>query len=300
MPKIAVAVVHGVGQQGTDFADKFIARVTARFCEVLDGYTDSPADELVMDGVCWAPVLQDKENVLWDKLRRDGLAHPLVRHGVVSFVADGIAYQPATKGRDTYNEIHAVVGQHLARLAARAGDEALLCFAGHSLGSIIASNFIYDLQQHLTTAAVRTACGDTPLGRGETLASLYTFGCPLALWSLRHDDFGTPVAIPSTALRASCPAAAAHAEWVNFYYSGDVCGYPLKGLNDAYEHAVKEDYQVGVGTLIDWSAWSHMLYWTDSEVTDRIGAGLAELWLGARGVARAADTTQPVTLLAPP
>jgi hypothetical protein len=147
------------------------------------------------------------------------------------------------------------VAASLNTLAAAAGPTAPLCLIAHSLGTVIASNYIYDLEKHarkkLICRRVRNEMDDTPLERGETLASLYTFGSPIALWSLRYPDFGRPIDVPSPKLAGHHPAVPAVAEWINFYDEDDVI--------------------------------SHNGYWTDNDVTKPIAAGLARLWQRANG-----------------
>lgn len=287
--KIAVAIVHGIGNQTPDFAEGTMAELRSRFSKLVGGQTPDPAAEIVMEPVYWAPELQDQETELWSRLRKGGdLDFLSLRRFMVNFAADAIAYQPAPKERDAYDRIHARVAASMNKLAVAAGPAAPLCIIAHSLGTVIASNYIYDLGKHarkkLICRRVRNEMDDTPLERGETLASLYTFGSPIALWSLRYPDFGRPVDVPSPKLAGHHPAVAPVAEWINFYDEDDVIGYPLRTLNDAYKKAVKADIQVNAGGLLaSWNPLSHNGYWTDNDVTKPIAAGLARLWQRANG-----------------
>jgi hypothetical protein len=159
-----------------------------------------------------------------------------------------------------------------------------LVVIAHSLGTVIASNYIYDLQSYpkkrLISAPVRRAMGRTPLDKGETLAGLYLMGSPLALWSLRYDDFGVPVRVPSPKLRSHYPRV--KGEWIHFYDSSDIIGYPLKPINDAYNAQVTADRAVNVGSILtSWNPASHTEYWTDNDVTKPLAEGLARIWLQA-------------------
>lgn len=287
--KIAVAIIHGIGNQTPDFADETMTELRSRFSKLVAGQSPDPASELAMEPVYWATELQDQEAELWSRLRKGGdLDFLSLRQFMVNFAADAIAYQPAPKERDAYDRIHARVAASLNTLAANAGPAAPLCIIAHSLGTVIASNFIYDLEKNarkkLISRRVRNEMDDTPLERGETLTSLYTFGSPIALWSLRYDDFGRPVDVPSPKLVGHHPAVVPVAEWINFYDEDDVIGYPLRTLNDAYKKAVKEDIQVNAGGwLSSWSPLSHNGYWTDNDVTKPIAAGLAKVWQRANG-----------------
>jgi hypothetical protein len=151
----------------------------------------------------------------------------------------------------------------------------------HSLGTIIASNYFYDLSQSrrpgMVSKAVRAVKRSTPLENGQTLTLLYTMASPLAVWSLRYKDFGLPITVPSPHLTRHHPGLAG--EWVNFYDPDDVIGYPLRPLNDGYESSVTRDVAVNVGgPLVSWNPMSHTAYWTDNDVTKPIARALAKLW----------------------
>ncbi|MBI2497936.1 MAG: chemotaxis protein [Opitutae bacterium] len=279
--KIAVAIVHGVGITQRDFADGMIAELRARFAQAT-GADASTA--LVCEPVYWGPILQGPEDELWSRLRQGGdLDFVSLRRFMVSFAADALAYQPARGEADKYEEIHAEFARVMQRLAANAGAGAPLVVISHSLGTIISSNYFYDLTRprRLIAKAVRAQMGrpTTPLERGETLAYFVTMGSPIALWSLRYDDFGVPVAIPAPALGRHYPKLVPLAAWDNFYDPDDVIGYPLKTLNPAYGRAVANDYAVNAGGLLtSWNPASHISYWTDNDVTKPVAGKLAALW----------------------
>ena len=288
--KIAAAIIHGIGEQKQDFAVGMINEVTKRFSDLIKYQSPNPAGELVMVPVYWAPVLQDEENTLWNRLRKGGdLDFVGLRRFMVNFAADAIAYQPAPKERDAYDKIHVKVAQALRQLATDAGPDVPLVMIAHSLGTVIVSNYLYDLQRDtrkkLIPRVIRKEMGDTSLERGETLTSVYTFGSPIALWSLRYEDFGRPITVPSPKLATNHPGLEKASEWINFYDKDDVIGYPLRQLNDAYRAAVTEDRQVNAGGLLSsWNPLSHNGYWTDNDVTKPIAAGLARVWRRANGL----------------
>ena len=279
--KIAVMIVHGIGRPDPRFADGMMASLKERF-SLATG-----ADDLVMRPAFWAPVLQDAEDELW---RRLGSGGPMdfikLRRFMMDFAADAIAYQPAPRERDIYERVHQVLADTLRELSAAAGPAAPLVVIAHSLGTVIASNYIYDVQSHgkkkTIPPSVLKRMGPSPLERLETLASFFTLGSPLALWSLRYRDFGKPIRVPSPSLGKYAPNAAGG--WVNFYDQDDVIGYPLRTINAAYKDAVREDRAVNVGGLLSsWNPISHVEYWTDDDVLNPVGDELADLWKRTRG-----------------
>lgn len=277
---IAVAVVHGIGMQGPDFAARLQEELTWQFAQELGQEVQDPAGEIIIKPVYWAPVLQDSEDELWKRLKKGGrLDFMKLRKFMVDFAADAFAYQPIAKDRIVYDGIHAVFAEALKILAAEAGDRAPLCVIAHSLGSVIASNYFYDLQKGspLISELVRNQMGDTPLERGETFSHFYTLGSPIAIWSLRYTDFGVPIAVPSPKLSEHHPHL--EGEWVNFYDEDDVCGFPLKTLNSKYGERVKADVAVSVGGLLaSWNPASHLGYWEDNDIVRPIAKVLAQAW----------------------
>jgi hypothetical protein len=283
--KIAVAIVHGVGDTAPDFAEEMIAELSARFA----ASTSVPAaGALVFRAVYWGPTLQEPENALWHQLKKGGeLDFTSLRRFMVSFAADALAYQPLPDERSIYDEVHAEYATKLKELAAEAGEDAPLVVISHSLGTVISSNYLYDLanpRKDLHGPETLAAQGDEPsaLERGETLAYFVTMGSPLALWSLRFKDFGRPIQVPPAKLKKHHPDLVPLAAWDNFFDPDDVIGYPLKCLNDAYAKTVTRDFPVNVGSILtSWTPMSHVEYWTDNDLTKPVADKIVELWRAA-------------------
>ncbi len=279
--RIAVAIIHGVGKQDPNFADGMAQELKDRFAREMGKKLKDPASELAILPVYWAPAVQDAEEELWRRMKRGGeMDFTALRRFLVDFVADAIAYQPTPKDRRIYDGIHEKFAESLNRLAAEAGEKAPLCVIAHSLGSVIASNYFYDLQhpkRPLIASRVKKKIGDTPLERGETFTLFYTLGSPIAMWSLRYPNFGVPIEVPSPGLSKHYPDLAG--EWVNYYDEDDVIAYPLKTLNEAYRKAIKADREINAGGLLSsWNPVSHLGYWTDNDVTKPIARELARTW----------------------
>lgn len=316
MTKIAVAILHGMGKQkkrmSGDNMPGMQRLITARFDAILRSKGHDPAGQLVFELVYWGKVIQDAEDDLWDSLDdAKELGHWLsveARRFLVNSVADALAYQrndpPDTQEESAqpsppnyYKETHEVVAQSLTCLAENAGENAPLCIIAHSLGAIVASNYIYDLQTFIDAdestgnscipAAVKAIICDNPLERGETLTHLYTMGNPLALWSLRyHPYFNSPITIPSPELPTHYPDLTG--EWINIYAPNDIGGYPLRVLNDAYDKAVKADMVVNHwNPIIRWTIAAHQMYWTHKAVIERIAGSLADTWIAVNGSTQA-------------
>jgi hypothetical protein len=322
--RLAVLFIHGVEINDKDFAETASGLLRKAFVRHTGGAARE--DDLIIRTAFWAPLLQAGEDRLmtrvggtplsgfFRKLTRLGTKadagsalsllslaasgllrklpwapdfhYPALRWVAVHYLGDAIAYQINSSERVLYDEIHAVVAKTLGELAKAAGEDAPLCVIAHSLGSVVASNFFYDLQaeygrdrsrKHLVETLTEAALGPTPLERGETLSFLYTLGSPIALWAGRLPDFGQPLVVPDPCAKQHHPEIAG--EWVNIHDPDDVISWPLKGLNAAYDRQVTEDRAVSVGPWwIGWTPLAHMGYWNDRNVMDPIGRTLSQVW----------------------
>lgn len=280
--KVAVAIIHGIGTQNEKFANKTITALKKR-CQPVMG------NDLIAEPVYWAGVLNDAEKELMARARKGGkLRGSKIRQFMLDFLGDAFAYQPTRHDRTTYDGVHAVFAATLRRLADQAGPTAPLCIIAHSLGTIVASNFIYDLQAEtvelrpILSAMVRARMNPTPLELGQTLTLLYMLGSPLAVFSLRFADFGKPIQFPAPQLNQYYPGL--NGEWVNFYDADDVIGFPLKTLNDDYKRVVTADREINVGKVYaNWNLLAHLGYWTDKDVLDPIASALCQVWKDVNG-----------------
>ncbi|MGE5279388.1 MAG: hypothetical protein ACM3L6_01415, partial [Deltaproteobacteria bacterium] len=125
-----------------------------------------------------------------------------------------------------------------------------------SLGTVIASDFIWD-------------CQFKGLMKPFALGNVFTMGSPIALFALRYgaELFNQPIEVK------------APGRWVNILDADDPIAYPLKPLNKEYDHAVLADREVSVGPL----GVAHTRYWNAPVVHALIGRKLALDWLRADG-----------------
>jgi hypothetical protein len=281
--KIAVAIIHGIGRSNPHFADEMMAGLTEKFSHDIDGYVQNPEQELVFETAFWDPVIKNEEEKLWQRVHKGGaLDFEALRRFIIDFAGAAIAYQPTPRDKRIYDCIHHVVSVAIKKLSQSAGHQAPLCVIANSIGTIIAHNYITDLQAYpwkkLLLRAISLGAQATPIEKGDTLAHFYTLGSPLALWSLQYADFGTPIAVPSANLKKYYHAI--EGEWVNYYNDDDVIAYPLKTINDAFNAAVKEDRVVQVGNILtNWNPVSHLGYWSNKTIIESIASSLAQTWL---------------------
>ncbi len=273
MKKIAVAIIHGMGNQPEDYAFKLSEALQKRFKERCG---DQSAG-LIIKPIFWADVFSKGEEELYDQtVASYDLNFKQLRKFVISYFGDAIAYQPVETAKHNYYRVHEKVASGLKQLSEKAGDNSPLCVIAHSLGTVIASNYFYDLQ--FKTEAADDVNPSSPLEKGETLSLFYTLGTPMPLWSLRYHDFDRPITIPSPEWKQKHPDM--KGEWINFYDRDDVLSFPLKSISPSYALAVDQDKEVNCGTIFtSWNPLSHNGYFTSQEVIHDIIEGLFRIWV---------------------
>ncbi|MEN2768573.1 chemotaxis protein [Ornithinibacillus xuwenensis] len=276
--KVAILILHGAGTPERNFAEKLIEKIKAGFNRKLP--RKKAELELVFEPVYWSAIFAPEQTKLWEQLREyRELDFGRLRRFVLEFLADAVAYQPTRLKDQNYDKVHALIAKSIQKLREKAGNDAPLCVISHSLGTIIASNYFYDLQfkYHNIGPETKWCTSNNPLEQCQTLTLFYTMGSPMALWSLRYIDFGSPISVPSPRIKEYYPNL--HGEWLNFYDKDDILAFPLKGINDAYDDAVTKDIEVNAGGLFtSWNPLSHLKYDTDKQVIKPIVNGLVRTW----------------------
>ena len=320
--RLAVMFVHGVEVADPDFAATAMRLLGEEFTRIAGVEAD---EALVMEPGFWAPEYEQRQDQLLQRMgggpaqqvfdvldrlagaadRGSSLAllamiasgvvrslpgvpqfhFPTLRWLIVHYLGDALSYQAGPVDRDLYDGVHRRLARAVHTLAAEAGPDAPLCVVAHSLGTVVSSNFFYDLQagQDLhpgrqtpiaVAPMVAAELGDTPMERGETLAWFHTLGSPLALWAQRHPDFGEPQTVPHPALAGLHPRV--EGGWSNVWDPDDVIASPLRTLNERYGAAVTEDRAVAVAPWwLGWSPLAHPFYWNDLRVVTPIATSLA-------------------------
>ena len=118
MKKLAVLVVHGMGDQKSSFAQGMIRELEGRLRRLkLD------PDAIEWMPVWWAPILSKAQSRLWRRSQDGGNLHwKWLRRFVVHSLGDAVAYRPVDGSKlrrgdiNAYEEIHARIEKLLTRI----------------------------------------------------------------------------------------------------------------------------------------------------------------------------------------
>jgi len=248
MNKTAILVIHGIGDNEPNFADDFknlIAQNTLNIDNV----------EVKVFPCYWKDLIRNTEDSL-DK-QVTNLKYKILRKFMIEFVGDATAYQLSDDNNDFYRAVHGRVNETLEEINEWLEDDGNLIWVGHSLGTVITSNFIWDAQVPSSDGNKYFQASDNAKLALNKLDSLFTLGSPLLVWSLQDNKDFKPVTVN---------------RWLNIYSKYDVIGYPIKDINDNYRNDKNiTDYELSVGGIISkYSPLCHVDYLCDSTFIDII------------------------------
>jgi hypothetical protein len=260
--RIALLIVHGMGDTAPDFHDELVAPLRRR----LQG----DWNRIAWRPVYYQPILQRHERAIFERMR------PLVRwEGLRELMLFGFSDAASLEHKkelalSPYWQTQRLILQRLDELFDELGETAApLAIVAQSLGGQLISNYIWDAQQPRAYAGIWS----TPLDDGipadtardnfrrmRTLRRLLTTGCePIDRRKLGVDF-----------------------RWINQFDPDDVLGWPLAQLSASYS-ALVEDHAVNahgaslVGRVKSLTPYSHTQYWSTGSVLDRIADSLQEV-----------------------
>ena len=244
--KVAIAVVHGIGEQTPGFSTSFIEKLT----DFLNQYEDV---DVISKEICWQTQVQPRENRLIDKL--DGMGWMKLRNLFINYGADAIAYQPIEENASVYADVHKIYDISLKSLWREADHQEIpLIIIAHSLGTVVTSNFLWDCFNKLSKAReIYEPSQVSHVMIKKNLKLIVTLGSPIAVWSLRYENGGKSLKLPKDT------------KWLNIYSEYDVIGYPLTVINSDYcNNNGIEDMVMNVGGLLTrYTPVSHVEYMDD-------------------------------------
>jgi hypothetical protein len=264
MKTIAVVIIHGIGINKADFADDLVNEVKAEFNNRVTLELKERKDYsqfLLFQPIVWDSILGERQKALaeqirlnmakfakpisgnwWDKFSGFVLrwVNQLVRGDFAAqFIMDIISY-----GDEPTRQM---IFKHIETDLNKADDKAPVTLIAHSLGTVIATDFIREKKLKFD--------------------NLFTMGSPIQLFSLQYGEtqFKPPVRCESAGGR-----------WINIFDSDDPIAYRLEDVSDEYKKAAYlKDHEVDCGVF----GQAHIGYWKDKTVQEIIAAKLALDWL---------------------
>lgn len=273
MEKLGVAVIHGVGSQDANAFRERVEEMAEQVGDRLRQQGKDP-DDVAWEPIYWAADLESRQVRYLSQARaQNDLDFVSLRKLVVRVLGDAAAYQHRPGrivGTRTYDQIHGIVRASVERLYQQLDqqDRPLVVLA-HSLGSVIISNYVWDLQNDLVQPPPQNS-----FERMETLVGFVTFGSTLPLFSFAYDP-AVPITFPPQPLADELKQKA---RWINFFDSDDVLGYPLKQISPGYQNlAALEDREIRVGSILSgWNPAAHQGYWNDRDFTRPVADLIAQ------------------------
>jgi hypothetical protein len=286
-----VLIVHGIGwgDKGEHYADALEKNIGEEFERALSRLHLRDVDRrdtraqraLRFRAAYWSPITQKPQNELIKLLHLGGfwLVRPFnpqffVQRQMIGLLGDVISYEGTV-----YQAIHKCIHEAIEELDTASeqenagSDPASLTVIGHSLGSVIASDYLWD--------HTRTSSEPHHLtGRSLAIKNLILMGSPMALYALRNNPSADRAQLAAS-LSAPIQVDPDGGLWLNCYDPQDPIAFPLHPI-DSYADAGVIDYEVKAGTwLTGWTAASHVGYWRSAEVATTIGRKLALDWAGS-------------------
>jgi hypothetical protein len=276
--KLALLIVHGMGDTAPDFHDELIVPLRTRL--------QSAWDRIAWRPVYYAPVLQRNERKIFDRMR------PLLRwDGLRELMLFGFSDAASLEHKkelalSPYWHTQRLILERLDELFDELGEEpgrsaAPLAIVAQSLGCQVMSNYIWDAQQPRAYAGIWSAPLDDGVPadsardrfrRMRSLQLLMTTGCNIPVFVAGH----------STIEPIDRRKLAAGFRWINQFDPDDVLGWPLAQLSAPYaalveDHAVNASGDTLLGRVKSLTPYSHTQYWRTQSVLDRIADALKEL-----------------------
>jgi hypothetical protein len=271
--KLALLIVHGMGDTAPDFHEELVVPLSLRLQGAWDRVAWRP--------VYYAPVLQRNERAIFDRMR------PLLRwEGLRELMLFGFSDAASLEHKkelamSPYWQTQRLIVQQLDELFDELAGAAPLAIVAQSLGCQVMSNYIWDAQQSRAYAGIWSAPledgvpADSPRDRFRRMRSLQllmTTGCNIPVFVAGHSAIEP---IDRSKLGAGF-------RWINQFDPDDVLGWPLAQLSAPYaalveDHAVNASGNTLLGRVKSLTPYSHTQYWSTEKVLDRIAGALQEL-----------------------
>jgi pimeloyl-ACP methyl ester carboxylesterase len=287
-----ILITHGIGwgEGGKNYARSLQQNIGREFERAVrrlrlrdvDKRDSSAKRALRFEAVYWAPVTQDPQNALLDLMKLKGF-RPMnwlnltyqARKQLVSLLGDVIAYESGGANL-VYKAIHERVDDCARTLSERSADDqddhgyAPLTIIGHSLGSVIASDYVWD---HTRGAVEPHYLTDHRL----SLKNLVLLGSPMALYALRNNPSADKKTL-AVSLDSPVQVDPDGGLWLNIYDRQDPIAFPLRPIKSYADVGVIDCTVQSGNWLTSWNLASHTEYWNSPDVARLVAQKLALDW----------------------
>jgi hypothetical protein len=265
MAKVAVFVIHGIGDQKSDFADDFM--------NVIKDRAKSKHSEYIMHSCHWADELQESQDLMLPYIKSSSYSWQFITRWLKSIVVNNIS--DATSYHQAYDRIHQRVNKELEEVRQRAGNDCKIIVVAHSLGAMIMSDYIYDCQHSADKDPpperfVKNHPIRNDVTNMKTLHEIVTFGANIPLFRMGF----------STKTILSINDNDGKIKWDNFYSPFDLLGYHLNEFyTDPADRPKIEDHRLFWNGIFGFCFSSHSKYWKNRKVINHIAAKIDEIAL---------------------
>ena len=200
-PRAGVIFVHGIGNVGPDFAD-IMKEGVKKNLNSLDKNAPYGDNNIAYKTMFWGDILQGYENRYLNALKDYSLRQDGIRNFVVRILADATLYTSFSERQGSfYKMIHTRIHSLLTEMryemteSGQAPDACTkpLFIVACSLGSVIMTNYIWDIQKNKIGAQPYMI---SPLEKMETLSGILTIGSNIPLFAL--NDYNLPNTFPKS------------------------------------------------------------------------------------------------------
>lgn len=236
-------LIHGI-EAGNDvgFSSKF------------QSYASRVFPNNIFYEINWKKYIQNFEEKIYLNTRASLKFH-ILRKPFCQLVGDAESY---TSMNQIYASVHEEISQKLDILRSMNVDKIIL--VGHSLGTIIINNYLWDMTTPDSNGNLLHKCPDIINEMlVDKLLLIATMGSPLAIWAARYPGGGA--AIDLNKFRSLT-------KHINIYSPYDIISWPISNINVSYELETKiKDISYAYGELLyKFTPISHTRCWDDSRL----------------------------------
>jgi len=282
-PTLAILIIHGMGKMEEDFAQPLIDGIRKRIGE-------ERWKQVAIEPCWWDPVTKGMQEFVFSRLEQKyKVCYKDLHHFTIDALGDPVSYLSSYEHSEgefsCYRRIHDTVLETLRKLQRRVGEDAPLMIIAHSLGSVIVTNYRWDVERNTPTPHYHprtTEAPRTPMERMDTMVSLITYGSNIPLFISVDPTKGETV----ESIKFP-PEGVDHtiANWDNIFSPSDILGWPLNNLwSEGYGPGKPiNDMMMPVGPiwrpLRRWTPLTHLYYSTDRKFLRHIQKRIEEVLL---------------------